>query len=138
MTIPTELPYETCLRLLASHEVGRVAACTAEGPRIVPVNYTVVDDTVVFRTTPYSLLGMRAWSARLAFEIDEFDREQRSGWSVVAIGRGEVIEDNAELRRIQSGPNPVPWAGGQRWLYVRLAWADLTGRAVGRHATLVP
>lgn len=137
MTIPSELPYETCLKLLTTHEVGRVAVCTSAGPRIVPVNYTVADDSVLFRTTPYSILGMQAWSARLAFEIDEFDAEQRSGWSVVAVGNGEVIEDTVELRRIQSGPNPVPWAGGQRWLYVRLPWSDLTGRRVGKHATLV-
>lgn len=137
MTIPRELPYDTCATLLASHEVGRVAVCTHDGPRIVPINYVVVDDSVVFRTTPYSILGMRSWSGQMAVEIDEFEPERKSGWSVVATGRGEVVEDSAELRRIQMGPNPLPWAGGQRWLYVRLRWSDLTGRSVGAPVTLV-
>ena len=61
MTIPAELDYTTCLSLLREEEVGRVAVCTSDGPRIVPVNYTVVDDdTLVFRTTPYSALGTHA------------------------------------------------------------------------------
>jgi len=131
MNMPIELTYATCAELLATGEVGRVAVCTADGPRIIPVNYTVVDDTVVFRTTPYSVLGMHAWNGRLAFEVDDLDPEHRSGWSVVATGRGTVVEDNAELRRIQSTAGPNPWAGGQRWLVIRLRWDDLTGRRIG-------
>lgn len=136
MTMPIELTYATCAELLATHEVGRVAVCTADGPRIIPVNYTVVDDTVVFRTTPYSVLGMHAWNSRLAFEVDDLDPADRSGWSVVATGRGTVVEDNAELRRIQSAGGPRPWVGGQRWLFIRLRWDDLTGRRLGPAPTM--
>ena len=61
MSIPAELSYTTCLARLRQEEVGRVAVCTSGGPRIVPVNYSVVDDdTLVFRTTPYSALGSNA------------------------------------------------------------------------------
>ena len=136
MTMPIELPYETCAELLATREVGRVAVCTADGPRIIPVNYSVVDDAVVFRTTPYSVLGMHAWNGRIAFEVDDLDPLQRSGWSVVATGRGAVAEDGAELRRIQSAGGPTPWAGGQRWLFVRLRWDDLSGRRLGPAPTM--
>ena len=58
---------------------GRVALCTDSGPQIVPVNYSVVEDSIVFRTTPYSVLGTYAWKTRLAFEVDHIDYEQRQG-----------------------------------------------------------
>lgn len=136
MTMPVELPYTTCEELLETQEVGRVAVCTAEGPRIVPVNFAVIDDSVVFRTTPYSVIGMHAWNSRLAFEVDHVDAEHHTGWSVVATGRGTVVEDDVELRRIQSSRLPTPWAGGQRWLLVQLRWDDLTGRRIGPAVTM--
>ena len=132
MSIPAELSYTTCLTLLRQEIVGRVAVCTSEGPRIVPVNYTVVDaDTLVFRTTPYSALGSNADGSRLALEIDRIDAEKRSGWSVVAAGTGERTDDGRELGRLHAFRDPDPWAGGQRWLYIALRWNQLTGRAVG-------
>jgi uncharacterized protein len=131
MNIPVELPYDTCAELLVTRPVGRVAVCTPDGPRIIPVNYSVVDGAIIFRTTPYSVLGVHAWSSQLAFEVDDFDAETAAGWSVVATGRGSLIEDSDELNRIRHLWDPKPWAGGQRWLYVALRWDDLTGRRIG-------
>lgn len=134
MNIPVELSYRTCKELLGERGVGRVAVCTPDGPRIIPVNYSIVEEMLVFRTTPYSVLGTHAWSSQLAFEVDQFSPEDRSGWSVVATGRGRLIEDPDELGRIRTYWDPDPWAGGQRWLYVGLEWRDLTGRQVRAHA----
>lgn len=132
MRVPAELTYEDCLALLRQGEFGRVAVCTPDGPRIVPVNYAVVDDeAIVFRTTPYSVLGVHARESRLAFEVDQVDREGHTGWSVVASGRGSPLEDRDELARIRTFRDPQPWAGGQRWLYILLRWQDLTGRRIG-------
>jgi nitroimidazol reductase NimA-like FMN-containing flavoprotein (pyridoxamine 5'-phosphate oxidase superfamily) len=132
MTIPAELDYTTCLSLLRQEEVGRVAVCTSDGPRIVPVNYAVVDDdALVFRTTPYSALGTHADGGQLALEIDQIDAEQKSGWSVVAAGTGAFLDDPHDARRVHTFREPGPWAGGQRWLYVTLQWSQLTGRAIG-------
>ena len=36
------------------------------GPHIVPVNYAVVDDALVLRTSPYSVLGGHARGSILA------------------------------------------------------------------------
>jgi nitroimidazol reductase NimA-like FMN-containing flavoprotein (pyridoxamine 5'-phosphate oxidase superfamily) len=130
MKLPIELTYEECAELLGTQPVGRVALCTPDGPRIFPVNYTVVDDAVVFRTTPYSVLGMHSWTSKLAFEVDEVDAEHRAGWSVVATGHGALIEDTDELSRVRTFWDPEPWAGGQRWLYVSLRWSELTGRRI--------
>jgi nitroimidazol reductase NimA-like FMN-containing flavoprotein (pyridoxamine 5'-phosphate oxidase superfamily) len=121
-----------CEELLRAGLVGRVAACTPNGPHIIPVNYSVVDDAVVLRTTPYSLLGSQARGTALALEVDQFDYEYQRGWSVVARGRGEVVTDAAELDHIRTTWNPSAWAAGGRSLYLRLRWTELTGRRLGQ------
>lgn len=126
-----EMDEERCRSLLAAGGVGRVAVATPEGPHIVPVTYAVVDDAVVFRTSPFSLLATHVWQALVAFEIDHLDHERHRGWSVVARGRAEVVEDPREVQRIRETWDPRPWAGGQRTMWVRLRWTELTGRSVG-------
>ena len=109
-----------------------MAVCTDTGPLIWPVNYSVVEDSIVFRTAPYSQLGARAWNSRLAFEVDRLDSDRQLGWSVVATGQGEMVEDPDELAMIRQFRDPHPWAGGAaRLLYIRLRWDGLTGRELG-------
>ena len=131
MKTSMELTIEECLELLNGGIVGRVALSTPSGPRIVPLNYAIYEDSIVFRTTPYSELGTYGWNTDLAFEIDHLDYEKHQGWSVVAVGRASPVEDPVELREIRAGWDPTPWAGGQRYLYIRLRWRDLTGRRLG-------
>jgi len=131
MSEPEELSADKCLELLRGAIVGRVAFVVPEGPRIIPVNYTTVDDAIVFRTTPYSLLGRDA-EGPLAFEIDHVDYADQKGWSVVATGVGELVRDVDELAAGHEFWNPRPWAGGSsRLLYVRLPWTEVTGRRLG-------
>ena len=86
MREPVELSYAKCYELLAAGGLGRAAVCTPTGPHIVPVNYSVVDESVIFRTTPYSALGTYARNTQMAFEVDHADHERQLGWSVVATG----------------------------------------------------
>jgi nitroimidazol reductase NimA-like FMN-containing flavoprotein (pyridoxamine 5'-phosphate oxidase superfamily) len=125
-----ELDVRQCRELLASGEVGRVAICTATGPQIVPVTYVVDGASVVFRTTPYGVLGRHASRGRVVFEVDEVDRDSRVGWSVIASGHVSVVEDPAEVALIRAFRDPMPWAEGSRLLYMRLVWHTITGRRV--------
>jgi uncharacterized protein len=45
------LPREACLALLAAEEVGRFVCVAGGQPHIVPVNYALDGETIVFRTT---------------------------------------------------------------------------------------
>lgn len=125
-----EMSAEECLGLLAAGVVGRAAICTPEGPHVVPVNYAVDGDSIVFRTTPYSVLGTYAWAGDIAFEVDQIDLAAHRGWSVVARGRGEMVEDVEEVEEIRWAHDPKPWAEGARPLFVRLRWRELTGRRI--------
>jgi nitroimidazol reductase NimA-like FMN-containing flavoprotein (pyridoxamine 5'-phosphate oxidase superfamily) len=128
-----ELSAVECESLLRSGAAGRVALSTPTGPHIIPVNYTVVDDSIVVRTSPYSLLGTHGRNTTFAFEIDGFDRLHERGWSVQARGRIEAVTDRLELDRIREVGAPQPWAGGARPLHLRLRWTELSGRKLGDH-----
>jgi nitroimidazol reductase NimA-like FMN-containing flavoprotein (pyridoxamine 5'-phosphate oxidase superfamily) len=128
MREPTELSYAECRTLLARGRLGRAAVSTPEGPRIIPLNYVVADDSIIFRTKPYSLLGTYAGNSNLAFEVDEVDEVTHQGWSVIAIGHAARIEDPDEVRAVAASANPDSWAGGTRSMYFRLRWRELTGR----------
>lgn len=126
-----ELDRQECERLLRAGIVGRFALSTPEGPHIIPVNYAVVDETIVVRTSSYSILGTHGRDAMLAFEVDHVDHDRHVGWSVVARGRGWAEVDPDEVARIREGWTPRPWASGQRSLFIRMRWDSLTGRSLG-------
>lgn len=122
-----ELTQAECRDLLETDVVGRVAFMTTAGPRIVPINYAVRGDTLLFRTTAYSELAKFAPDAEIAFEIDQFDNERQRGWSVVVHGRCERIDDTTD----PAEPGPEPWAGGVRPLLLQLTFREVSGRRVG-------
>jgi len=126
-----ELDPEECARLLRAGVIGRVALSTPDGPHIVPVNYAVFEDTIVIRTSAYSVVGTYGRNAMLAFEIDHMDYERHVGWSVVARGRGWVEVEPEQISRIRQSWQPRPWASGNRNLYLRIRWESLTGRSLG-------
>ena len=83
--------------------------------------FVCAKESIVFRRPPYSLLGTHAWNARLAFEVDQLDPERQRGWSVVARGRGTIVEDDYESEYRFTG-HPLPALQGMdpdgRVLYV--------------------
>jgi uncharacterized protein len=126
---PHELRIDECRRLIADGGVGRVAFQSRSGQHIVPVNFELDRDSIVFRTTPYSELGRLAPGSEAAFEVEGLDVESTSGWSVVAKGRVERVPDNFETAAIRCfGKDPTPWAEGIRRMYLKLTWRELTGR----------
>ncbi len=95
------------------------------------MNYSVVDDAIIIRTTPYSVLGTYAPGSLAAFEVDWFDYERHLGWSVLARGRAHAITDPGEVKSIYDTWPPRPWADGPRSLFLRLPWVELTGVRLG-------
>ena len=101
-----DLDHDECERLLRAGVAGRIAIATPTGPHIIPVNYSVVDEAIVVRTSPYSLLGSYGRDTTLAFEVDQFDYENQRGWSVVARGRGDFVTDIDEMDHIREVWSP--------------------------------
>lgn len=127
-----DLTAEECHHLLGTRGVGRVALTTPTGTRIVPVNYAVYGDAIVFRTAAHGELGTYGPNSSAVFEIDNLDHIQRQGWSVVATGRLAVVDDPDERADIRRTADPTPWADGLRGLYMKLSWRDLSGCRLGK------
>jgi nitroimidazol reductase NimA-like FMN-containing flavoprotein (pyridoxamine 5'-phosphate oxidase superfamily) len=119
------------LELLRAGVFGRVALATADGPHIIPLNYSVVDDAVVVATSPYSLLAGEGPGGLVAFEVDHVDYDTHTGWSVLVRGRAELVTDPEEVRRLKETWPPRPWAGGSRNLHLCITCTEITGRSIG-------
>ena len=120
-----ELDSSECLELLGTRSVGRVAFCTDEGPVVLPVNYVVRGEDVLFRTSPHNSIARYTNGHQAAFEVDEVDDFTQSGWSVLMRGTAELVED---VHDIPTESRPVPWAEGTRSLFVRVRTRSITGR----------
>lgn len=126
------LPRDECIRLLATIELslGRVAFIDQARPVVLPVNYRVRDDAVIFRTDPGSKLDAATRGAWVAFEVDHVDAWWQEGWSVLVHGRAEHVEDPGELERLQQLLPLHPWAPGAKTHYVRIPMTHVSGRQI--------
>lgn len=124
-----ELSTRECRALLSTHGVGRIAVPTVTGPVIVPVNYSVVDGAIVFRTAPGTTPSL-ASGCQVAFEIDRIDDVFSQGWSVLVRGHARTVTDPDEIRRLDDQACSGPWAGGRRDQWVRIDPRVITGRRI--------
>jgi uncharacterized protein len=122
------LPFDECLRLLASVPVGRVGFFADGEVVVLPVNHVVDGQDVVFRTAQGSKLSAAEGQHLAAFEADHYDERSRSGWSVVVSGRAEVVDTEADIQRLsRSGLHP--WvAATERPFWIRIRPVSVTGR----------
>ncbi|MGW2089165.1 pyridoxamine 5'-phosphate oxidase family protein [Streptomyces sp. NPDC001880] len=125
-----DLGPEECRTLLSTHGVGRVAVSGPDGrPAVVPVNYGVVDDAIVFRTAPGSVTAAAA-DKEVAFEVDHVDDALSRGWSVLAVGPASTVTDPDTVRELVRHAHTTPWAGGERAMWVSIRPTSLTGRRI--------
>jgi uncharacterized protein len=126
-----ELSRERCLELLRDQVVGRLAVVIGGRPDIMPVNYLLDGEGVVIRTAAGTKLDA-ASGAPVAFEVDEVDRDLRSGWSVVIHGIAHEIRSLGRdeiTARLMSLPVD-PWAGVDKPFLLRIAPLSITGRSI--------
>jgi nitroimidazol reductase NimA-like FMN-containing flavoprotein (pyridoxamine 5'-phosphate oxidase superfamily) len=124
---------EEALRLLATAEVGRVGVCIGALPAILPVNFRVLERSIVFRTSPGSKLTAASTGAVVAFEADAHDPVERTGWSVLVVGPSEVVHDlDVTFKVLDAGLEP--YADGRRSAIVRIEPTMVTGRRIVHQA----
>jgi hypothetical protein len=92
---------------------------------VIPVNYSLDQDSVLIQISPHSALAGHLRDRPAAFQIDDFDDYNQSGWSVLVRGDAAYI-DMEDLPDHED--RPVAWAEGQRTFHVRITAHDITGR----------
>jgi len=134
---PGELPTgisileaDDCVALLETTPIGRVAFVRKGRLSVLPVNYAWTDDTIVFRTITGEKLDAAKDFSDVAFEVDEWDVRNRSGWSVLVRGVAEPVTEWAEVEQLEQ-IGLVPWAHEEwRRMWVRIVPSKITGRRI--------
>lgn len=125
----TVLDEAECLDLLARSSIGRVAVTVGAVPAVFPVNFAMLDGSIVFRTSSGTKLAAATRNSVVAFEIDEFDSLYHEGWSVLVVGVADELRDPALVERAQTLPL-APWAEGSREHLVTIRPEFVSGRRI--------
>lgn len=127
MTDPQQVTYfstldaDECWALLGETEVGRIAWQGEHGITVVPVNYRVLDRTIIFHTAVGSGLSKLADGREVSFQVDEIDRDSAIGWSVLVRGTAAQADESVST---------TSWLEGERTFGVAITATSIDGRVV--------
>jgi nitroimidazol reductase NimA-like FMN-containing flavoprotein (pyridoxamine 5'-phosphate oxidase superfamily) len=124
-----ELGRPECFRLLAGGVIGRVAFTDAALPAVQPVGYHLDDEEIIFRTSNGSKLAAATRHAVVGFEVDEFDVQARTGWSVLGIGEAYEVVDPARLAALARDFHD-PWVRDHDAHTISIPLQVVTGRRI--------
>jgi nitroimidazol reductase NimA-like FMN-containing flavoprotein (pyridoxamine 5'-phosphate oxidase superfamily) len=103
-----QLTPEQCVARLSGRSIGRVSVSMGALPVVVPVDYRLDDDSVIFRSPLDRALAAACDGAVIAFQVDDFatlaDTDAR--WSVHIVGVGSIVdtaETNPQVRLHTAG-----------------------------------
>jgi nitroimidazol reductase NimA-like FMN-containing flavoprotein (pyridoxamine 5'-phosphate oxidase superfamily) len=118
-----------CFAKLETAPIGRVVYSDRALPVIVPVNFILDGTDIVIRTQRRSRLATHAPGHVVAFEVDDIDPANRSGWSVVLTGCFELVDEPDEVRRLDD-LDLRSWAPSAHDRYLKLRPDLVTGRRI--------
>ena len=119
-----------CFLLLRSVPVGRIGFVAGGEVVILPVNFTVDGQDVVFATGEGSKLSCVEVGHYVGFEADAYDTAARTGWSVVINGFAEVVDSDEEAARLD-GLGMASWGGAEQGrVWVRIRPTTVSGRRI--------
>lgn len=121
---------DECWSLMEQSVIGRIAFLEAGEPVILPVTYQLDGHSIVFRSSAGSKLLIAGREGVVGFEVDDYDADQRTGWSVVLRGVCERMYDDEDIER--SGVDGLtPWAKPNFPTHpIRIRVSDVSGRRI--------
>lgn len=123
------LDLRECLTLLTVAPLGRIVFTHSALPAIQPVNFLLHKGEVIIRTGPGTKLATAARQAIVAFEVDDYDPVERTGWSVVVVGHVTHVTDPRVVDELRELPLES-WAPGHRDQFLRITPEIISGRRV--------
>jgi hypothetical protein len=118
-----------CRRLLATTSIGRVAFTEGAMPAIQPASFAVSGNDVLIPTGLGSKMAAGSRGAVLAFEVDDYDLTERTGWNVTVIGPSRLISDPSHVTALNA-LGVLPWAPATTHCYIALHMAVVRGRRI--------
>ncbi len=128
----SELTSDECYTRLRAASFGRLGLIVRDYPVIIPLNYALDRDVIVFTTASGSVLSL-ADHQNVTFQIDDVHPADRTGWSVLVRGMAEQVRPDQDrevaMRSAESGVDSFARAEDLRWM--RVIPHGITGRRVG-------
>lgn len=125
-----ELDRPTCLQLLASADVGRLAWSAGGRVLVFPLNFALIQDgegdAVIVRTTSAEIRRAVEAGTPLTFQADDFEPAVHTGWTVLASATATEITDPIELARLR--PRVATWRDVAELRLLRLRLGQVAGR----------
>ena len=117
---------DECRRLLRDATVGRVCWVSPAGLQVLPVNYGLDGELIVFACAEGTQLAGLTEPTDAVVQVDDLDPLTATGWSVLVRG--------TTLAYPGTRPDAVPraWAPGGRSVLVALQPHQFSGRSVSR------
>ena len=126
-----------CLQLLSTATLARIGITVGALPVVLPVNFRLVGERVVFRVGAGTRLDLGTRDTVVAFEADHLEPDTGGGWSVTGTGvaRDATEAEAAELERAAIRH----WASEPGHRLVAVSTDLLTGRGtVSRRPEVAP
>jgi nitroimidazol reductase NimA-like FMN-containing flavoprotein (pyridoxamine 5'-phosphate oxidase superfamily) len=121
---------EQCIELLVATPIGRLGFVADGQPLVMPVNFAWSESSVVFRTVEGQKMAAAVEGQNVCFEVDHWDPDSRTGWSILVKGKARAVTDWAEKEALEQ-VGLVPWIHVEwRPLWVRVEPSEVTGRVV--------
>ncbi len=120
----TVLTEPECWELLRKQELGRLAFRHGDGLQILPINYAVAGEHVVFRTGDGSKFSDLMDNGDVAFEVDSSSPDVAE--SVVC--RGVVVELHGEQALMTDQLRLRPWVVSRKSHIMAIRVGEISGR----------
>lgn len=115
-----------CQRLLSAAGIGRLAMPGVGAPDVRPVNFVIDDNAIVVRTSEGRILESARKGAAVSLEIDDIDRVEHTGWSVIVTGTMRERPNDESTRAL-----PLrAWGSGQKDRFVSISLESVSGRRI--------
>lgn len=123
------LDEDECRRMLARAVIGRLAYTEDALPAIQPIHFTMHRGRVLIPTSAGSKVAAASRGAVVAFEVDEFDVETRTGWNVTVVGPAQVVSAPAEVA-VLDRLGVAAWAPADAPCYIAIETTLVRGRRI--------
>jgi hypothetical protein len=118
-----------CRRLLGIASIGRIAFTEGAMPVIQPASFALRGEDVFIPTGLSSKMAAGSRGAVLAFEVDDYDWVERTGWNVTVIGPSRLVSLPDQVRELDA-LGVLPWAPSARHCYIALRLTVVRGRRI--------
>lgn len=118
-----------CFTLAATARMGRIVFTDRAMPAVWPVTFTTDGESMILCAPAGSKLAARINETVIAFEVDEFAYETRTGWSVTFLGIAETVTDRALIARLTAlGLTPLGQEDAPH--FIKMLCVQATGRRI--------